>query len=186
MYRTRGISRSPGRRPPGHGRDDRSHFRRRPPAAGRFEWIPGRQPRGGGPDDPWDFGRRPPAARRFEWSPGRQPRGGGPDDPWDFGRRPPTAGRQPPAASNGAVAAVRPGVAEMTADIPAGDRPPPAASRRPAPLRIALQIERFLPGKGGAEGYARSLAAGLAAAGHEVTVIAGEGSDPPPGVRLDL
>jgi UDP-glucose:(heptosyl)LPS alpha-1,3-glucosyltransferase len=59
-------------------------------------------------------------------------------------------------------------------------------ARQPAQLRIALQIERFLPGKGGAEGYARTLAAGLAAAGQEVTVIAGEGSDPPAGVRLHL
>jgi len=39
-------------------------------------------------------------------------------------------------------------------------------------LRVALVIDRFDPGRGGGEGYAVSLARGLAARGHEVHIFA--------------
>ncbi|MCR4315571.1 MAG: glycosyltransferase family 4 protein [Planctomycetes bacterium] len=39
-------------------------------------------------------------------------------------------------------------------------------------MKIALVIERFIPGKGGAEGYAVNLAQDFVRLGHEVTVIA--------------
>ena len=53
-------------------------------------------------------------------------------------------------------------------------------------LRVAIQIERFWPNRGGAEAYARTLASGLADEGHAVTVFALEGAEPPPKVTLTL
>jgi UDP-glucose:(heptosyl)LPS alpha-1,3-glucosyltransferase len=52
------------------------------------------------------------------------------------------------------------------------------------PLRIAIQIERFDPSRGGAEAYAGALARGLAARGQDVTVIAGDARDVPEGVAV--
>jgi UDP-glucose:(heptosyl)LPS alpha-1,3-glucosyltransferase len=54
------------------------------------------------------------------------------------------------------------------------------------PLRIAIQIERFDAERGGAEGYAASLAKGLLALGHQVTVITSDVRRAPAGVEVRL
>jgi UDP-glucose:(heptosyl)LPS alpha-1,3-glucosyltransferase len=50
-------------------------------------------------------------------------------------------------------------------------------------LRVALVIDRFDPGRGGGEGYAVSLAQGLAARGHEVHIFAQSWEEPSGGLR---
>ncbi len=51
-------------------------------------------------------------------------------------------------------------------------------------LKVAIQIERFDPARGGAEGYAGSLVRGLAALGQEVTVICAEARGEPEGAAV--
>ena len=52
-------------------------------------------------------------------------------------------------------------------------------------MRIAIPIDRLQPGRGGIERYLPEVACGLAARGHEVTLLLGAGEAPGGGVRVE-